>query len=150
MNKEHRNRVSEFYMALAQQDIARFWSCQKKDVVYNISGHTPISGRVEGRPAMEGNILPAVFDGLDLERFRFTKRWTVVCESEKRIVAIMEADGPAKNGVRYDQRYVHIFDFEEGLISEVWEFFDTALADAALFAPPFDRQPRTSSTFRLP
>ncbi|MHA7835156.1 MAG: nuclear transport factor 2 family protein [Algiphilus sp.] len=148
--QEHRNRVADFYGALADMDIRRFWSCQSQDVIYNISGHTPISGRVAGRAAMEANILPAVFEGLDLERFRFTRRWSVVCESEHRIVAVMEADGTAKNGVRYDQRYVHIFDFAEGLIVEVWEFFDTALAEAALFAPPFDRQPRAEAPFRLP
>lgn len=148
--QEHRDRVADFYAALADLDISRFWSCQSRDVIYNISGHTPISGRVAGRAAMEANILPAVFDGLDFERFRFTERWSVVCESENRIVAVMEADGLAKNGVRYDQRYVHIFDFEDGLIVEVWEFFDTALAEAALFAPPFDRQPRAEIPFRLP
>jgi len=44
------------------------------------------------------------------------------------------------NSKRYDQRYVHIFEFD-GKISRVMEFFDTALAaetvlvDAAPVAP---------------
>lgn len=146
----HRSRVAEFYEALADWDIERFWACQSPDVVYNISGHTPISGRVKGRTAMEAKILPPVFNGLDQQRFQFTERWGVVCESETRVVAVMEADGLAKNGLRYDQRYIHIFDFRDGLIAEVWEFFDTALAEAALFAPPFDRQPRAAGAFKLP
>lgn len=147
---DHRQRVRDFYQALAEWDVARVWSRQSVDVVYNISGHTPISGRVHGRAAMEAEILPPVFEALEASRFQFAKQWSVVCESDDRIVAMMEADGPAKNGVRYDQRYLHIFDFRDGVIVEVWEFFDTALAEAALFAPPFDRRPRADSTFRLP
>jgi ketosteroid isomerase-like protein len=127
--------VASFYLALAKLDTDLFWSVQATDVIYNISGHSPISGRIQGRDAIVADILPAVFGGLDLATFRFATRWKIICQDDHRIVCVMEADGHGRNGVRYDQRYVHVFGFRDGLISELWEFFDTALADAVLFTP---------------
>jgi len=125
--------VEKFYQALSESDAALFWGIQTDDVIYNISGQTVISGRIQGKKNMSDDITPYVFGGLQMDNFRFSKKWKVMCSDERRIVVIMEADGLATNGVRYDQRYVHIFEFRDSLISAVWEFFDTQLANDALF-----------------
>ena len=52
---------------------------------------------------------------------------------EHRVVAFMEADGNATNGERYNQRYCQTFGFRDGLIAEVFEFFDSTLAQTALW-----------------
>jgi len=85
-------------------------------------------------------LLPVVFGGIDQQNFRFCTELKIIAEDKNCIVGIMEADGQAVNSKRYDQRYVHIFEFD-GKISRVMEFFDTALAaetvlvDAAPVAP---------------
>jgi len=125
--------VNVWYDALAEANVERFISVHAPDVIYNISGHTPISGQVRGMSALLDHVLPLVFGALDMSKFRFCKKRKIVCADAERVVGIMEADGPANNAVRYDQRYVHMFAFRGGKISAVWEFFDTALANAAMF-----------------
>ena len=78
-------------------------------------------------------ILPQVFSAIDIESSRFCTNWKIVCSDSERTVAFMEARGVAKSGARYDQRYCHVFAFRDGKIAEVWEFFDSCLAEAALF-----------------
>jgi ketosteroid isomerase-like protein len=141
----NRKLVEDWYRALASADLALFRAVHSPDVVYNISGHSPISGQVRGWQTLTQNVLPLVFGALDMSRFKFCKKWKIVCADEQRIVGIMEADGPGTNGVRYDQRYVHMFAFENGMIATVWEFFDTALANAVMFPDPRQKVPGVDS-----
>jgi uncharacterized protein len=127
--------VKSWMNCLATGDQETFWQIHAEDVVYNISGHSVISGQVRGRAKMMMEIVPYVFSGLDPERSRFATKWNVMCDDGTRIVTIMEADCHATNGVQYDQRYLHIFGFRDDQIAEVWEFFDTDLANRALFTP---------------
>jgi ketosteroid isomerase-like protein len=127
--------VESWMSSLATGDQETFWQIHADDVIYNISGHSVISGQVRGREKMMEDIVPHVFSGLNLERSRFATKWKVMCDDGSRIVTIMEADCHGVNGVQYDQRYLHIFGFCGGQISEVWEFFDTDLANRVLFTP---------------
>jgi uncharacterized protein len=131
----NRDIVTRWMTALANGDQETFWAIQAEDVVYNISGHSVISGQVRGRQKMMEEIVPHVFGGLDLDRSRFASKWKIMADDGVRVVTIMEADCHASNGVQYDQRYLHIFGFRGGQIAEVWEFFDTDLANRALFTP---------------
>ena len=129
----NRGLVEQWYRTLAEQDMERFVGVHHVDCVYNISGHSPISGQIRGIDTLMEHVLPVVFAALDAEVFQFCTKQKIVCEDGERIVGIMEADGPGANGVRYDQRYVHMFGFRDGKIDRVWEFFDTALAAAVMF-----------------
>lgn len=134
-NSANRDIVEQWMTSLATGDQETFWQIHAEDVVYNISGHSVISGQVRGRKQMMEDIVPHVFKALDLERSRFAVKWKIMADDGTRVVTIMEADCHATNGVQYDQRYLHIFGFRDGMISEVWEFFDTDLANRALFTP---------------
>ncbi|MGV6808151.1 MAG: nuclear transport factor 2 family protein [bacterium] len=123
--------IRAYYESLANLDMPGFKALHLEDVEYHISGHTIISGRYKGLSHLEA-ILPLVFDALDFNNFQFAKRWKIICEQGDTLVAMMEADGLAKTGKRYDQRYVQIFTFRDGKIAKVMEFFDTALAIEAL------------------
>lgn len=134
-NPEHVRRVEEWYQSLATVNLDLFMEVHTPDCIYNISGHSPISGKVDFAKLAK-DVLPQVFPRLQMDRYQFAKKWKVVCQDERRIVGMMEADGPGTNGKRYDQRYIHIFEFRDGHIAGVWEFFDTALADQVLFYDP--------------
>jgi uncharacterized protein len=132
---QNRAIVENWMNALITGDQALFWGVHAEDVVYNMSGHTVISGQMQGKKGMMEEIVPYVFGGLAMESARFASKWKIMCDDGNRIVTIMEADCHGSNGVRYDQRYLHIFGFRSGQIAEVWEFFDTDLANRALFTP---------------
>ena len=83
-----------------------------------------------------------------METFNFSKKWKIMCADENSVVAFMEADGLAKNGERYNQFYCHLFEFREDKIAAVWEFFDSALAQRALFNNPLIKdEPDPVSSF---
>lgn len=128
--------VEQWYQSLEKVDLELFVSIHHPEVIYNIAGHTPISGQVRGISTLMDKVLPHVFGALNPEEFKFGTKREIVCADESRIVGVMEADGPGTNGKRYDQRYVHMFSFRDGKIGGVWEFFDTALANAVLFTDP--------------
>ena len=130
---DNRALVEQWYKALATTDLDLFVSVHHQDCVYNISGHSPISGQIRGIETLMENVLPVVFGALKMDEFQFCTKQKIVCADHERVVGIMEADGPGTNGVRYDPRYVHLFGFRDGKIAQVWEFFDTALANAVLF-----------------
>ncbi|QTD55364.1 nuclear transport factor 2 family protein [Parasphingorhabdus cellanae] len=123
--------MNAYYEALARLDVDAFEALHHPDVVYNVSGNTIISGRYNSFAALK-TILPLIFEALDFERFQFAKNWKIMTEGHDSITAIMEAEGVARNGKRYDQRYAHIFAFRDGKITSVHEFFDTQLANESL------------------
>ena len=128
--------AERWYEALATGDLDSFKAVHHADCIYDISGHTPISGQVRGIETLMQDVTPLVFGALDMENYRFGVRRQIMCADDRRVVGIMEADGPGINGLRYDQRYLHMFQCEDGLITQVWEFFDTALANAVMFHDP--------------
>ena len=136
MNETGKELVAKFYQALADMDVEAFLSIQQDDVEYNVHGSTPVSGHFTGKDFLENVVAPKVFGNLQLETFQFATKWKVMCADEHRVVAFMEAQGLAKNGERYDQRYCHVFGFRDGKIAQVFEFFDSALAEHALFDNP--------------
>lgn len=129
----NRDLIMHWYKALETVDLDLFQAVHHHNVVYDISGHSVISGRHQGLAGLMDTVLPLVFAGLNIEKFQFCTNVRIMCEEGDCLVGIMEADGEAANGKRYDQRYVHIFEIRDGKIARVIEFFDTALAADVLF-----------------
>lgn len=134
MNKIGKALVAQYYQALADLDVEAFLSLHQDDVVYNVNGSTPVSGRFEGKEFLQNVVTPEVFGRLQMDTFRFASKWKIMCADEQRVVAFMEADGLAANGERYNQRYCQTFGFRDGKIAEVFEFFDSTLAQNALWS----------------
>jgi ketosteroid isomerase-like protein len=139
MNETGKELVAKFYQALADMDVEAFLSLQQDDVAYNVHGNTPVSGHFAGKDFLQNVVAPQVFGNLQIDTFRFATKWKVMCADEQRVVAFMEADGYAVNGERYNQRYCHVFGFRDGKIAQVFEFFDSALAQRALFDNPLTK-----------
>ena len=129
---KNRRTVEIWYDALASGDSARMLGLQWEDVIYNIHGTTPVSGRFRGNDTLVREIFPKVFGRLQMDTFKFCTRCKIMCADDQRVVAFMQADGHALNGVRYNQTYCHVFGFREGKIGEFWEFFDSVLAESAI------------------
>ena len=129
---KNRRTVEIWYDALASGDSARMLGLQWDDVIYNIHGTTPVSGRFQGNDTIVREIFPRVFGRLQMDTFKFCTRCKIMCADDQRVVAFMQADGHAVNGVRYNQTYCHVFGFRDGKIVEFWEFFDSVLAESAI------------------
>ena len=138
----NRQVVLAWYDALRTGDTEAFQRVHHEDVIYDISGHSAISGRHEGLRTLVETILPVVFGGIDLAGFEFCKKVEIVAEDGARLVGIMEVDGKATNGKRYDQRYVHVFTVEDRKVVRVMEFFDTELARDTVLAGAEDIPPK--------
>jgi hypothetical protein len=148
--EQHKQLVARWYEALAAMDLEGFLAIQTDDVVYNVAGRTPVSGRWTGKDFLVREVQPKVFDALDPATFRFSKRWKIMCADAERVVGFMEAEGVARSGKRYDQRYCQVFAFRDGRICEVWEFFDSCLAEEALFGnPPSRPETEPANAFRF-
>lgn len=119
------------------------------DIVIHMLGTTPASGRLEGKAMVTDELIAEQVHGaLVPETIAFARRWKVMCADEERVVAIMEGGGPTKAGDLYDQTYCEIFRFEDGKIIEMHAFFDTALAERALFSNPLTN-PREPGSARM-
>lgn len=107
------------------------------DIVIHMAGTTPASGRLQGKAMVTDDLIAQqVHAALVPEKMQFAKRWKIMCADDERVVAIMEGGGPTRSGDSYEQTYCEIFRFKDGKLIEMHAFFDTALAERALFNNP--------------
>lgn len=119
------------------------------DIVIHMLGTTPASGKLSGKAAVTDDLIAGqVHAALVPEKIAFARKWKIMCADDDRVVAIMEGGGPTKAGDLYDQTYCEIFRFEDSKIIEMHAFFDTALAERALFENPLSR-PREAGSARM-
>lgn len=128
--------LEALYSALSQGDLATWAGMHAEDVVFNVNGSTPVSGRTEGKQALMEGILPQLFSRINPDTARIGVNWKCMCADENRAVVIFEGYSETLEGNPYNNRYLQVLEFgDDGLIREVWEFFDTALAENVLFTP---------------
>ena len=134
--------VTRYYEALAVGDFDALAALHSDDVVFNLVGSTPVSGRWEGKAECFG---PVVADGvigkLVPETIRFSRQWRIMCADDERVVGLMRGGGMGTNGHEYLQTYCQVLTIRDGLIVELHEFFDTALVELALNDNPTAEKP---------
>lgn len=151
--REQNIAVAEaFYEALAQGDFDALAALHSEDVVFNLLGSTPVSGRWEGKAQCFG---PLVADGvvgkLIPETVQFSREWAIMCADEQRVVGLMRGGGKGKNGHEYLQTYCQIMTIKDGIIVEMHELFDTALVELVLNDNPTTKGVTTvEHPFRIP
>ena len=141
--------LNRYFQAMHDGDWETVDAMYHDDIVIHMLGTTPASGSLSGKAAVTDDLIAAQVHGaLVPERIAFARRWKVMCADDERVVAIMEGGGPTRAGDLYDQTYCEIFRFEDGRIIEMHAFFDTALAERALFANPLT-VPREPGSARM-
>lgn len=100
------------------------------DFVYALTGQHPFAGEIKGPDgvlAMFGQIRGAFdADGLRYEIER-------LIEAKNTVVSVFRGRGSMKNGKKYDNSYCAIWDFKDGKLVRITEFFDSHHA-ASVFA----------------
>ncbi len=131
-----------YYQALADGDFDALAALHADDVVFNLVGQTPVSGRWEGKAECFGPLVADMVVGkLDPATVQFSRKWKIMCADEERVVGIMVGGGMGNNGHEYLQTYCQIMTISDGLITELHEFFDTALVELALNDNPTAKGP---------
>ena len=138
--EDNRRLIERWYEALAAGDFQTIFDMHHDDVVYNMVGNTPVSGRIYGKNACcNGMIAQKLLDKLVPGEVRFAKRWKIVAAEGDRVVGLMQGGGPTRNGQSYEQTYCEIFTIRDGKIAEMHNFFDTVLVETCLFDNPQQR-----------
>jgi uncharacterized protein len=137
--KENRALIERWYTALYEGDFETMMSMHPEDVIFNMIGNTPVSGRYVGKDVAFGIIIAQVVNSLVPETVKFGKKWKIMAADDQRVVGIMQGGGMGKNGEEYAQTYCHIFTIKGGLIVELHDFFDTVLAEKVVFDNHLER-----------
>ncbi|MEJ6595816.1 nuclear transport factor 2 family protein [Parasphingorhabdus sp.] len=150
MTRQENIDLLEHYFTLMQQgEWAAVEDMYHDDIVIHMLGTTPASGRMDGKAMVTDDLIAEKVHGaLVPETIKFARNWKIMCADDERVVAIMEGGGEAKSGVTYDQTYCEIFRFKDGKVIEMHAFFDTALAESALFDNALAR-PRNPSDAKM-
>ena len=138
MTASPREVVARWYAGLSPLDVAAFVATMHEDVVINVAGRTPVSGRWHGKRALLDVVLPRVVANLDVTTMDLARRWRIMAADGDMVAGMMQGCATTLDGQTYDQTYCQIFRVEGGLIVESWEFFDTMQAEVRLFGKVAD------------
>ena len=128
--------LDRLYTALSSADVETWVSLHSDDVVFNVNGTTPVSGRTRGANTILTELLPLLFSRLEPGTAQIGINWKVMCADDRRVTVIFQGRAKTLEGKDYNNRYIQILEFDDKQkICEVWEFFDTALAENVLFVP---------------
>ncbi|AOL22140.1 NTF2-like superfamily protein [Erythrobacter litoralis] len=134
--------ATRYYEALEAGDFEALAALHADDVVFNLVGSTPVSGRWVGKAECFGPLVAdKVVGKLVPETVQFSRQWRIMCADENCVVGIMRGGGMGVNGHEYLQTYCQVMTIRDGRIAELHEFFDTALVELALNDNPTAKGP---------
>jgi len=108
--------------AISAGEPERFLAFLHDDVVYAISGNHPFSQKIRGKEAI-GALMAQVGSAFEDGGPKYEVERLIV--SGDSIVATFKGSGLLKNGKTYDNDYCMIFDFVDGRVARITEFFDS-------------------------
>jgi len=124
-----REVIESFYEKLARNDVPGLWSLYAPDLVYTVTGTTPLSGTFRGLDEIREKLFVPVFS--KVKDLVLTPEQLVV--EGDTVVALVRGQAKTAEGDPYCNRYAFVFRVREGRIVEVTEFLDTALVETALY-----------------
>lgn len=141
--------VERWYDCLSRMDVDGYKQTLSPDVIINVPGTMPISGRCYGQKQLFEEIFPQVVGNLVPGTINLARRHRIMAVDGDIVAGMMEGGGDTRDGGRYEQQYCHIFRVENGVIAEIWEFCDTAQAEARLFGKTIDVGQRPRDPLRF-
>ncbi|CCA94354.1 nuclear transport factor 2 family protein [Novosphingobium sp. PP1Y] len=124
--------IRDYYRAMEEGDFAHVVSLHDPEVTCWMSGTSLVSGRFEQREPLYAHMGEHVLGSLIVGTEDYVKGSRLVLSDGPFVVGLLHGGLPAKGVGRYDQFYLQIFRFENGLIREIVEMFDTVMVETAL------------------
>lgn len=126
--EENKKTVQAFYDAGNRGDMETCFSLMADDIVWTNIGTTVLSGRFEGKQALQEKLLGPLFSnlkaGIRMEVHR------LVAEGDY-VVAQISGTAETLDGRPYNNSYCWIICLRDGQFAEVTEYLDTELVTAA-------------------
>jgi len=104
-----------------------------EDARWMLEGTTPWSRTYAGKAAIRKELIEPLF--AQFSGPYVSKTECIIAEGD-RVVVLFSGDVPTKSGKRYNNHYCYVYRLEGGKVKELTEYFDTALVQEALEAPP--------------
>lgn len=124
--------VRDYYRAMGEGDFAHVVSLHDPDVTCWMSGTSLVSGRFEQREALYAHMGEHVLGPLVPDAEPYVKGSRLILADGEYTVGLLHGGLPARDGGRYDQFYLQVFRFADGLIREIVEIFDTVMVETTL------------------
>ena len=123
MNKQV---VRDFYETANRGDMDACLGLLAEDLVWTNIGSTRFSGTYSGKQAVLEELIGPLFGQL---RAGISSRIDRLVSEGDVVVAETSGTAETLDGVAYNNTYCQIFTIRDGRISQVNEYFDTALTD---------------------
>lgn len=127
------NIVTQYYDALTRSDMATYMALHDEEVVFNVNGSTPVSGRFVSRRSCFENVVEPFLSAFISEQSRFGIDRRIYAVDGQRAFAVMRGGGRTVQGVDADVFFAQLFTVRKGRIVELHQFLDTAHVEAAVF-----------------
>jgi ketosteroid isomerase-like protein len=121
--------ISEAFDGLARADPTAFLAAMADDVTWTIMGQSRVSGRYEGKAALQNDLVPKLFANFATDYRNYAEE--IVADGD-RVVVLARGEVKTVRGEDYNNDYCFVFGMRDGQIVEVREYCDTSLAEARL------------------
>lgn len=139
MNTTTQNKalVAHIHAELDRGNGQAFIDSLADDACWTLEGTTPWSRTFAGKTTIREELIKPLFAQFAGPYRSRTER--IIAEDD-RVVVLFSGDVPTRAGRRYNNRYCYVYRLEGGKVKELTEYFDTALVQRALEAPPWAAQ----------
>lgn len=131
--------------SIRRHDRADYSALFHADLVANIVGRTPYSGRWHGVEDFLGTQFDFHSDQFAPESRIFARRYRIMCADEKAFCILLTGGGTTRSGKTYSQNYSIVGQVRDNKITEMHIHLDTAKAEDVIFDNPFIDPPKTKS-----
>ena len=125
----NRSIVAEAFDGLSRGDPTVFIDAMADDLTWIIEGQSRMSGRFEGKDAVQNKLVPALFANFATEYRNHPEE--IIAEGD-RVVVLARGEVKTVRGEDYNNSYCFVLRMRDGRIAEIREYCDTALAEARL------------------
>jgi ketosteroid isomerase-like protein len=125
-------RHEALYAFLKAGDWAGFIAAFPEKCLFNVFGHTPLSGSFTDRDEFFANGAEERATRL-APGAQFATKSRILIADDHYSVGLMETAAMGTNGVPYDQQYIQILGHRDGQIVEYWEYLDTVVLESVIY-----------------
>ena len=126
---DNKRIVGPAFDGLARADPTAFIGAMADDIVWIIEGQSKMSGRFEGKAAIENQLVPALFANFATPYRNVAEE--IIADGD-RVVVLARGEVKTVRGDDYNNSYCFVLRMRDGRIAEIREYCDTALAEARL------------------
>lgn len=127
---DEKKTVQQWFDCIARNDGEGLFALFADEVVYDLKGTTPVSGRYRGKQSIAEDFFIPWRRQIDGDLIVTVEE--LIGEGE-RVVALGRGKAKTVFDVPYDNDYAFVFRVRQGKIVEVIEYLDTALVETAAY-----------------